>query len=391
MAQHIRRNPRNLPSVRKHGLSAVLLLAILSLATLSWLNISAKNKPVSHANTEITLPEPLVADVSQEKLPLPDLLKPDNIPPKSNPTDQNSMVGEPQNKPKSTVPNQIIKSGPLLIDGRAINNNQQTITKYTPLIRAPIAGFNRKTDFGNIPHPHKDGRTVLTSYAKPFTPVKDTKYISLVVGGLGLNPAITRMAIDNLPGSVTLSFAVNTPGLQSWINKARAHGHEVLIELPMQGTGTHEARTLTVQGQSNVNIRNLEYLLSRAQGYFAVTNYDGSALVNNEETLLPILKTLKNAGLGFVYDGAVKNARIAPLAKREGLPLITAYGYLDEVQQDSHFVRNSIQTIATKSYENVPIGMGFAYMGTIDGIKSWLASKPKDTEIAPVSYALKKR
>jgi len=391
MAQHIRRNPRKLPSVRKHSFSAILLLAIIGFSVISWLNISAKNKPASRTTTEVLLPKPQDIATNNEALPLPDLLAPDNIPQNVNPTDEINMVGGPQNKSLSTPPKQITRIKPVLIDGRGINNNQQTITKYTPLVRAPIDGLSRTTPFGRVPHPHEDGRIALTAYAKPFTPKAETKYISLVVGGLGLNPAITRKAIDNLPGAVTLSFAADTPGLQGWVNKARAHGHEVMIELPMQGEDTTETRTLTIAGPDTANIKNLEYLLSRAQGYFAATNYDGSLLVNDETALLPIIKTLKDAGLGFIYDGAIDDARIDPLAKREGLSLVSANGYLDEEQQDTAYVQRRIQTIAKDSYDNVPIGMGFAYAGTIDGIKAWLATKPSDTELAPVSYALKTR
>jgi uncharacterized protein len=391
MAQHIRRNPRNLPSVRKHGFSAVLLLAIIGLSTVSWLNMAAKNKPVSNTVTEILLPEPLTVETSNEALPLPDLLEPDNIPQSTNPTDQVNMIGDPQNKAISTAINKPMQTEQISIDGRIINDNQQTITKYTPLVRAPIAGLSRTTPSGRVPHPHEDGRTALSAYAKPFAAKADTKYVSLVVGGLGLNPAITRKAIDNLPGAVTLSFAADAPGLQGWINKARAHGHEVMIELPMQGSGPLETRTLTIAGPDLANIKNLEYLLSRAQGYFAVTNYDGDRLVNDETALLPIIQILKEAGLGFIYDGAIDSTRIAPLAKREGFALVSANGYIDEKQQDMAYVQRNIQTIAQDSYDNVPIGMGFAYAGTIDGIKSWLVTKPKDTEIAPVSYALKKR
>ncbi len=391
MAQHIRRNPRKLPSVRKHGFSALLLLAIIGFSTISWLNISAKNKPITRTITEIPLPKSLEANTNNQTQPLPDLLAPDNIPQNANPTEQINMAGEPQNRPASTLPSKPTKSGPMLIDGRPINNNQQTITKYTPLVRAPLDGFSRTTAFGLVPNPHKDGRSALSAYAKPFSPKDNIKYMSLVVGGLGLNPAITRQAINNLPGAVTLSFAADAPGLQGWVNKARAHGHEVMIELPMQGNGNIETRTLTIAGPETANIKNLEYLLSRAQGYFAVTNYDGDLLVNDEAALLPIIKTIKDAGIGFVYDGAIENARIDPLAKREGLSLISAHAYLDEKQQDAMSVHRNIQSLAKESYENVPIGMGFAYMGTIDGIKSWLSSKPKDTEIAPVSYALKKR
>ena len=334
------------------------------------------------------LPKPLAPAPTNNAPRLPDLLEPDNIPQDVNPTDQVNMVGGLKSRP---TPPKNTPTGPMLIDGKAVVNGQQSIRNYTPLIRAPIDGLNRMTPYGRVPHPHADGRTALGAYAKPFTPKAKTKYISLVVGGLGLNPNITRKAINNLPGAVTLSFAADAPGLQGWVNNARAHGHEVMIELPMQGSGTIETRTLVSGGSGTANIKNLEYFLSRTQGYFAVTNYDGDRLANDEAALLPIIKTLKDAGLGFVYDGAIDNARIVPLAKREAFPLISAAAYIDEEQQDSAYVRRNIKILHEEGYDNVPIGMGFAYAGTIDGIKMWLATKPKNIELAPVSYALKTR
>lgn len=364
-----------------------MLLAIIGLSVISWLNISAKNKLVSHTATEILLPKPVLPQATNDGPRLPDLLEPDNIPQDVNPTDQVSMVGGPTKAP----PPKNTQTGPMLIDGRTLTVGPQTIRNYTPLVGAPIDGLSRMTPYGRVPQPHQDGRTALNAYAKLFTPKAKTKYISLVVGGLGLNPAITRRAINNLPGAVTLSFAADAPGLQGWVNKARAHGHEVMIELPMQGSGPIETYTLTVAGPVTANTRNLEYLLSRAQGYFAVTNYDGDLLVNDETALLPILKTLKQAGLGFVYDGALDGTRIDPLARREGLPVISANAYIDEERQDRAYVVRNIKVLHEDSYDNIPIGMGFAYVGTIDGIKAWLETKPKNIELAPVSYALKTR
>ena len=387
MAQHIRRNPRKLPSVKKHGFSAFILLGIIIFSTLIWLNLSAKNKPVTYANTDITLPKRDVVLIPEPPARLPDLLEPDNIPDDVNPTEQINMVGGPKSgqnpgAPKATIP---------VINGRAVPTGQRTITNFTPLARAPIDGLSRMTPYGPIPHPHQDGRKAVDAYAKTFTPKAKTKYVSLVVGGLGLNPILTRKAINELPGAVTLSFAADAPGLQGWVNKARAHGHEVMLELPMQGSEPVGIRTLTTAGPKQANIKNLEYLLSRAQGYFAVTNYDGARLVNDETALLPIVKLLKDAGVGFVYDGALENPRIEPLAKREDLALISASSYLDEEKQDSIYVQRNIQVLVEDSYDNVPIGMGFSYIGTIDGIKNWLETKPKNIELAPVSYTLKKR
>jgi len=391
MAKHIRRTPRKMPSVRKHGLSAVLLLAILTLSVWSWLNISAKNKPDKGPIFEVALPVPTAVEALGSEVQLPDLLAQDNIPADVNPTERVALVGEAKRRTSVVKPNPGSRpSGSVMIDGRPLDN-RKTIIGFTPLAPAPISGMSRMTSFGPVPMPHKDGRTAVLAYAKPFTPKPETKYISLVIGGLGINPMLTRKAINELPDAVTLSFAAEAPGLQNWLNQARARGHEVMIELPMQGADPVETRTLRIGADEKTNIKNLEYFLARAQGYFAVTNYGGAHLVNNEVALLPIIKYLKSAGLGFIYDGALDNARIGPIARREGLPVILADAFIDEAQQDSAAVRRNIQTLQADSYENIPVGMGFSYPGTIDGVRAWLANKPTDIELAPVSYALKSR
>ena len=55
-----------------------------------------------------------------------------------------------------------------------------------------------------------------------------------MVGGLGLNASATKAAIERLPPEITLSFVAYSDGLQGWIDMARANGHEVLLEAPME-------------------------------------------------------------------------------------------------------------------------------------------------------------
>jgi len=373
MVQHIRRTQRKMPSVKKHGLSAGLLLALIALSTYSWLNFIGKRQPATTpSGVEITLSEPPVGDNAKA---LPDLLSDDNIPLEENPTETLDLIGGPDKV--RTAPKTII------IDGRST----------APLIRAPIQGLSRMSPFGRVPHPNADGRSALENYAKPFAPVPDKKYIALVIGGLGLNPELTQRAIDDLPGTVTLSFAAQAPGLQSWVNKARARGHEVMIELPMENavgsTGNTTIYTLTTAGPDSKNIKNLDYLLSRAQGYFAVTNYGGDGLVTNEDMLATVFAHLKNAGLGFVYDGALPNSLVGSIGKAQGLKTITARTFLDEQNRDRDSVRTAITRLQNQTGQTIPIGMGFSYAGTIDGVIDWMGNKPDNIDIAPVSYALK--
>lgn len=382
MSNHLRRPVRKLPSVKKHGLSAVLLLALIALSAFAWLQYQGKRVPAKTGPVvELPLPQ-LSAPQQTASQDLPDLLGPDNIPEDENPTETISMIGGPKtstNEP-STTPKTIV------LDGSTLG------TYSAPLTRAPIQGLSRLSPYGRVPHPAEDGRKALDVYAKPFQPQPGKTYVSVIIGGLGLNPALTQRAIDELPGSITLSFAAQTPGLQSWVNKARAKGHEVLIELPMDGQNEGEAGslyTLTADSPISKNIKNLDYLLSRAEGYFAVTNYGGESLVTDEKAFIPVLAHIRNAGLGFIYDGDVPNSLVETLSISQGLNAVTATSLIDVNAHDRASVAQALTNLQSASDNNIPIGMGFSYAGTIDGLIDWIGNKPANVNIAPASYALK--
>ena len=76
--------------------------------------------------------------------------------------------------------------------------------------------------------------------------------------------------IDSLPPEVTLSFVPYSEDLQGWIDDARAAGHEVILEIPMEpydypanDPGPH---TLLARADAMENQRRLEWLMSGETG-----------------------------------------------------------------------------------------------------------------------------
>ena len=103
------------------------------------------------------------------------------------------------------------------------------------LPRAPLAGLTESGPNGLLPIVAANGRTPAQAYARPLTHRSGTgPSIAIVIGGLGFNARATTQAIDELPPEVTLSFVPYAQDLQSWIDRARARGHEVMLELPME-------------------------------------------------------------------------------------------------------------------------------------------------------------
>ncbi len=255
----------------------------------------------------------------------------------------------------------------------------------TPLQAAPIAGLFAQGPNGPLPTISSDGRTSFEAYKRPFSG-SGTK-IALILGGLGLNARITERAINQLPAEVTLSFVPNTENLQAWINKARASGHEVMIEIPMEpfdypdnDPGPH---TLMANGDWGENQKKLDYILSRTTGYFAVTNYLGGRFAGSNNASI-FMKTLKSKGLGFISDGST-NA-FGTQAKAQGVKSITADRNIDSRPSAADIQAQLGALEAMAKQKGAAVGFGVGYSVTIDQIINYLGeAKARGIILAPAS------
>ena len=261
-------------------------------------------------------------------------------------------------------------------------------TGASPLPPAPIAGVSAPGPGGAMPVIAKDGKTPFQAYARPFQSNGRPK-IALVVGGLGLNTAATHAAIDRLPAEVTLSFVPYADGLQGWIDQARAAGHEVLLEIPMEPldypNNDPGPSTLMANAPKDAIVKRLEWLLARASGYFGVTNYLGGRFVTVDSAMTSFASALKARGLGFIDDGSA--ARRAMI----GLPRASADTVVDEqLSQDQidHQLA-ALEAAATKSGQ--AMGFGFAYPVTINEAARWSSAlAAHGYQLAPASALARK-
>jgi hypothetical protein len=203
-----------------------------------------------------------------------------------------------------------------LPDGATVAGGGSAITAPKrppqPLVSAPIAGLSQPGPNGPLPTIAADGRVPAQAYARPFRPNGKPR-VSLIVGGLGLNAVTTRAAIERLPAEVTLSFVPYADGLQGWIDLARAQGHEVMIEIPMEPSGYPDndpgPQTLLASATPDDIIARMNWLMGRATGYFAVTNYLGDRFVTSDNGMAAFLSVLRQHGVAFVDDGSARRVR----------------------------------------------------------------------------------
>ncbi len=413
-SQAIRRNTRALPSLWSHLFwaiaSLVIIVSTLALFTFSFGKASDVLQVGSVTLDPAPLP-PMADSLDGNGRALPDLLAgiiPDNVNPTVHPPAELDALGNPISKsPNNSSPDTELvgggsqpsanrpvssASGPstVLIDGKPINSQ----TSYSPLPSAPIAGLTRLTPFGPVPRIAEDGRRPAREYAR--TPVKGVGApVSIILGGLGVNRRVTQEAIETLPPSITLSFAAHTPDLQNWIDKARQYGHEVLLELPMESSNTAPSetgaeRTLRASANAAANIRNLDWMLSRAQGYFGIMNYNGDRFLTRADALAPMLSHLTDTGLGFIFDGSVQAPTLGTLTASANIPYAKAFSLIDETA-DSQAITQALANLETAANHNTsPIGVGFAYPETISALKIWTNTlEGKSIHLAPASSVLR--
>lgn len=268
--------------------------------------------------------------------------------------------------------------------------------RVAPLVKAPLAGLTAPGPKGLLPVIRKDGLTPFQAYRRPYARSGAQPRIALVVSGLGYSEEVTKRAIDELPPEVTLSFVPYAGNLQRWIDLARAKGHEVLLELPMEPFDVASVdtgpQTLLAQAPAPENIARLEDLLSRAVGYAGVTNYQGGRFANAPAASGVLADQLKARGLGFVAGGISGRAPLSEQARARKLPFAASDRVLD-VRRDADSIAAQLLALETHARDaGEALGAGFAFPVTIAQIAAWSVDlQARGFELAPASAVAEAR
>ena len=257
----------------------------------------------------------------------------------------------------------------------------------SPSSKWSLAGFHSQGPSGPLPIIAANGKTPAEAYARPFTPNGRPK-VALVIGGLGLNAAATRQAIDTLPPEITLSFVPYAEGLQGWIDLARAAGHEVLLETPMEPSDYPDndpgPYTLLADSPGSETVKKLEWVLSRATGYFGVTNYLGSRFMTSDTGMNAFQTALRGRGLAFIDDGQA--------ARRTGPMRASAARIIDEQLSGQAIDQQLLAIEAGALQHGQALGSGFAYPVTLSQVAKWAESvESRGYQLAPASALASRR
>lgn len=257
------------------------------------------------------------------------------------------------------------------------------------LASAPVAALLEQTDNGPLPRVADSGLRPLDVYARPSEIDPRMPRIAIVVGGVGIDPAGTRSAVSELPGTVTLAFAPYGERLAEDLAAARATGHEVLLQIPLEPFNYPRTdpglNTLTADAGTSENLDRLHWLLGRMTNYVGIVNYMGARFTGEPKALKPVMDEIAGRGLLWLDDGSSPRSQTAAVAP-SGAPYLRADMVLDADLSAATIDQRLRQLQAIARERGYAIATATAFPLTIERIAAFVrAAADRGIAVVPVS------
>jgi len=277
-----------------------------------------------------------------------------------------------------------------IIDG---STGQRQEIKIAIPAEAPVKEALLETvRHGSVPRIGPDGMRPAQAYAqvadKAATP--DTPRVAIIIAGLGIGSSTTEDAFAQMPAAVTFALTPYASDAAQLAARARAAGHEVLLQVPMEPADYPDndpgPQTLQVALTPQQNVDHLHWAMSRFQGYVGLINHTGARFTVSEPSLSPILRETARRGLIYVEDGSVPRSVAGQIAGANNLPYARARVIVDAVPSRAGIDRalERLEQIARE--RGTAVAVSSALPVAIDRIARWIEdAKARGITVVPIT------
>lgn len=261
------------------------------------------------------------------------------------------------------------------------SSTQGSSTPGTPAQGPVDQKFLEMTPHGLIPKIAADGTRPADAFARPVQAVPgkaNAPRIALIVGGLGVSASTTADAIAKLPGPVTLGFVPYGTDIAGLAIRARAAGHELLLQVPMEPFEYPDndpgPQTLLTSLTPEQNIDRLHWVMSRFQGYVGLANTMGARFTASDSSFAPILHEIAGRGLIYVDDGSNPRSLAGRIDGANNSPFARADVVIDAVPTPTD-IDHALDRLEMAARErNIAVGIASALPVSIERIAKWARS-----------------
>jgi polysaccharide deacetylase 2 family uncharacterized protein YibQ len=243
---------------------------------------------------------------------------------------------------------------------------------------------------GPLPKISRDGRLPMAVYSRRIDKSDPRPKIALTVGGLGLSASLTQAAVDMLPPGISLAFTPYGTSLQGMVSAARASGHEVLMEVPLEPydypNNDPGQNTLLAESAPKDNLARLQWVLSRYTGYAGLVNSQGSKFLASIKDMDVLFGAVEHRGLYFMDNGQSDQSIARDAARANGTAFIRADMQID-LMPDAAAIDKQLADLEKQAQQKgVAIGVATAYPVTLERLKVWaLTLEQKGLVLVPTS------
>jgi polysaccharide deacetylase 2 family uncharacterized protein YibQ len=181
----------------------------------------------------------------------------------------------------------------------------------SPDLQEPASGMPGQF----LPRIAPDGRKPSSVYAAAFDPDERHPRVALVIDGAGLDQAVTRRLLSDLPSAIDVAWSAYTPFAYAapLSRLARQQGRECLVSIPMEPSGypgvDEGSRALLTGATPAVNWQNLLWALSGVQGCVGATGGSdgmlGERFAQSAQAFGDVRAELQRRGLIYLDPGQV--------------------------------------------------------------------------------------
>lgn len=235
-----------------------------------------------------------------------------------------------------------------------------------------------QTEFGPIPRISSTGQTPFAAYSRASVTAATAggrPLIAIVVTGLGLNPAGSLEAVEQLPEAVTLAFAPYGRNLERSAGAARADGHEIFLEVPLEPFDYPDndpgPETLLTGQAPRDNMGRLYKVMSSFGGYAGVINNMGARFTASGADFGPVMEELGARGLAYLDDGSSNRSLAPQLAQSNRVPFGRVDMMLDGNPARAPILENLARLEAKARAQGYAIGIATALPVSVQTIAEW--------------------
>lgn len=212
--------------------------------------------------------------------------------------------------------------------------------------------------------------------------------IAIIVDDLGSDPKRTAR-VAKISAPMTLALSAKGKELDVQAAMARKAGHELLALVPMEPTNASVdagPRALMVK-QSNDEIRkNLDWHLSRFNGFVGVSNHMGSKFTADSARMSVVMGDARKRGVLFVDAVTTGKSTGQATALKAGVPYLARDVFLEAGKQpasaDAQFKR--LEDVARK--RGYAVAIARADDATLAALQAWLPeAKKRGMVFVPIS------